>query len=145
MGFIILAKGKQAIFFWSELAWTVVSLGLAWICVASFGLNGAGMAFFGSYIFHGFMIYAIVRRLSGFRWSTENKETGLLFLSLITVVFCWFYLLPFLLTVCLGMVAAVLTGTYSIRVFAKFISFDQLPLPIQRLVIGLGYIHQVRA
>lgn len=37
MGFIILSKGAQNFFFWSELAWTAVYLGLAWICVSSFG------------------------------------------------------------------------------------------------------------
>ena len=94
MGFIILAKGNATFFFWAELAWTVVNVGLSWICLRSFGLNGAGIAFFGSYVFHGLMIYPIVRRLSGFRWSAANRQTGLLFLSLIAVVFCGFYVLP---------------------------------------------------
>ena len=94
MGFIIVAKNSQAIFFGTELAWTVVNVGLTWIGVSFFGLNGAGMAFFGSYVFHGFMIYPIIRRLSGFRWSAANRKTGLIFLSSITVVFCGFYVLP---------------------------------------------------
>ena len=34
MGFIIVAKGAQKIFFWAELAWTVVNVGLSWICVS---------------------------------------------------------------------------------------------------------------
>jgi antigen flippase len=44
MGFIIVAKAKQAIFFATELAWAwaLVSLALTWICVNAFGLNGAG-------------------------------------------------------------------------------------------------------
>jgi hypothetical protein len=29
-------------------------------------LNGAGIAFFGSYVFHGLLIYPIVSVLSGF-------------------------------------------------------------------------------
>ncbi len=78
IGFIILAKGAQNLFFWTELAWTVVHLGLAWACVRSFGADGAGIAFFGSYIFHGFIIYAIVHRVYGFRWSTPNTRTALL-------------------------------------------------------------------
>ena len=53
IGFIIVAKNRQAIFFGTELAWTVVNVGLTWICVNAFGLNGAGIAFFGSYVFHG--------------------------------------------------------------------------------------------
>ena len=41
MGFIVLAKGEQAIFFWTEVAATVVHIGLAWLLVAEFGLVGS--------------------------------------------------------------------------------------------------------
>src|SRR5580704_388187 len=60
MGFIIVAKGNQNLFFLSELAWTIVAVSLAWVCIRSFGLNGSGIAFFGSYVFHGFLTYPIV-------------------------------------------------------------------------------------
>jgi enterobacterial common antigen flippase len=139
MGYIILAKGKQDLFFWSELAWTVVSLGLAWICVTSFGANGAGIAFFGSYVFHGFLIYPIVRRLSGFRWSKANKQTGLLFLSLIAVVFCGPYVLPLIMTISVGTVAVLLSGAYSIRVLLKLISLDQTPNSLQRFRVRFRF------
>lgn len=124
MGFIIVAKAKQNLFFGAELAWTIVSIALAWICIKSFGLKGAGIAFFGSYIFHGFLIYPIVRHLSGFRWSAENLKTGRTFLSLIAMVFCGFYILPRLLAACVGTVAAVLSGAYSIRVLQTLVSSD---------------------
>jgi PST family polysaccharide transporter len=140
MGFIIVAKAKQNIFIVAELAWAVVSLGLAWTCVRSFGLNGAGIAFFGSYIFHGFLIYPIARRLSGFRWSAANIQTGLLFLSLIAVVFCGFYVFPFLVATSVGAMALVLSGAYSIRGLFKLISMEQIPRPMRRLLVGLGFI-----
>jgi enterobacterial common antigen flippase len=133
MGFIIVAKGKQAIFFWCELAWTVVSLGLAWICVGLFGLNGAGIAFFGSYLFHGLLIYPIVHQLSAFRWSIENIRTGLGFLSLIAVVFTGFHVLPFLLAELLGVAAAVLSGAYSLRMLLRLTTLDWLPAPLRRM------------
>jgi enterobacterial common antigen flippase len=137
MGFIIIAKGKQGIFFFAELAWTVVALALAWTCIRSFGLNGAGIAFFGSYVFHGFLIYPIVRRLSGFRWSTVNSRTGLLFASLITAVFCAFYVLPLWLAACLGTVALIGSGFYSIRVLLKLIPLDRVPRPLRRFLLLL--------
>jgi enterobacterial common antigen flippase len=139
MGFIIMAKGKQSIFFCTELSWTLVSLVLAWSCVRFFGLNGAGIAFFGSYAFYGFLLYFVVNRLSGFRWSMANKRTGLLFLFLITAVFCGFYALPLLSACCLGTVAILLSGAYSLRVLFKLISWDQIPRPIRRLLLGFGY------
>jgi antigen flippase len=140
MGFIIVAKGKQNLFFSADLAWTVVAVGLAWVCIGSFGVNGAGIAFFGSYVFHGLMIYPIVRWLSGFRWSRENKQTGLLFLCLIAVVFCGFYVLPTLLAGCVGTLAVILSGSYSLRALLKLISLDQIPRPMRRLLVGFGYV-----
>ena len=117
----------------------MASLGLAWVCVKFLGLNGAGIAFFGSYIFLGLLLYPIVNRLSGFRWSTANKRMGLFFLSLITAVFCGFYVLPFLWAACLGTLATLLSGVYSVRVLVTLISWDQIPSPIRRLLLGFGY------
>ncbi len=116
MGFIIMAKGAQYYLFWTDLAWAVVNVGLSWLCVGAFGVNGAGIAFLGSYVFHGLINYPIVRRLSDFRWSTTNRHTASLFLSLIAVVFCGFYLLPPLWATGIGAVAVLLSGGYSIRV-----------------------------
>jgi enterobacterial common antigen flippase len=140
MGYIILAKGKRGLFFWSELAWTVVSLGLAWSCVTIFGANGAGIAFFGSYVFHAFLIYPIVNRLNGFRWSKENKQTGLLFLSSIAVVFCGFYVLPLFLATSVGTLAVLLSAAYSIRVLLKLTPWDEIPRSMRRLLVGFGFV-----
>ena len=138
MGFVIVAKAKRALFFWAELAWAVVSLGLAWICVRSLGLDGAGIAFCGSYVFHGFLIYPIVHRLSGFRWSVVNMQTGLLFLSLIVAVFCGFYVLPHFVAISVGTLVTLLSGVYSIRALLDLVSLDQIPRPLRRLLAEFG-------
>jgi enterobacterial common antigen flippase len=140
MGFIILAKGAQSYLFWTELAWTVVNVGLSWICVRYFGLNGAGMAFFGSYLLHGFLVYWIVRDLSGFRWSAANRQTALLCLSLIAVVFCGIYVLPAHLAIAIGTSALLLSGAYSMRVLLNLISLDRFPNPIRRLIMRSGLV-----
>jgi enterobacterial common antigen flippase len=140
MGFIIVAKAKQAIYLTTELAWAAVSLGLAWICVKSFGLNGAGIAFFGSYVFYGFLLYPIVHRISGFRWSAENKRTGLVFLSLITIVFSGFYLLPLFWATSLGALSALLGGIYSVRVLLTLVAWDRIPGPVRRLMVIFGFV-----
>jgi PST family polysaccharide transporter len=118
MGFIVVAKGEQKIFIWTEIAATVVHVGLAWLLVAVFGVAGAGMAFFGLYVWHGVLIYVIVRRLSGFEWSAENRRTALLFLPLIGLVFVGLYVLPFWLATGLGTAGVLATGTYSARMLA---------------------------
>jgi len=135
MGFIILAKGQQTYFFWTEVAWTVVNVALSWLCVSSFGLEGAGMAFFGSYVFHGLMIYPVVRRLSGFRWSTESRKTGFVFAALMGSVFCGFYVLPPSIATGLGTLLVILSGAYSIRILLRLVSLDRFPRSIQRLLL----------
>jgi antigen flippase len=134
MGFIIVAKNVQNIFIFAEVAWTVVYLGLAWVCVGAFGLKGAGIAFWGSYVFHVLMVYAIVRKLSGFRCSTENIRTSALFLTLIGVVFSSYYALPPLLAVGIGTLATLLIGIYSIQVLLNLITPDQIPRPVLKLL-----------
>ena len=95
MGFVVVAKNKQQIFFWTELAAALVQVALGWICIAYFGLAGAGMSFFGLYVWHSLLIYWIVRRLSGFRWSAANRKLNLLFLPLSAWSFAGFICFPF--------------------------------------------------
>jgi enterobacterial common antigen flippase len=133
LGFIIIAKGKQGVYFTVQLAWTVASVVLAYMCIGAWGLKGAGIAFFASYIVFGFLVYPVVYHLSGFTWSKVNIQTGLVFLSLIALVFCGFYVLPLLGAGVLGTLTALITGVYSMRVLVTFVSRDKLPAPLRYL------------
>lgn len=144
MGFIIVAKGKQNLFVASELAWTAVAVSLAWLCVKRFGLDGAGIAFFGSYVFHSFLSYAFARGLSGFRCSYDNIRPTLFILILIAIVFCSCYLLPLLWATGIGLVAVIMSSFYSIRTLARWVSFDNLPSPIRRVFNMLGMERHTR-
>jgi antigen flippase len=137
MGYIVLAKGEQKIFFWTELAATVVHVGLAFFLLGRVGLAGATIAFFGLYVWHGLLIYFIVRRLSGFRWSSANRRTGWLFLPLIGLVFCGVYFLPFWLGTVIGVCASLVSAAYSIRAMLTLVSPDHLPAPLRRVLAGL--------
>jgi enterobacterial common antigen flippase len=139
MGFVIMAKGESNIFFWTELAWTIVNVGLSWIFVKSFGLNGAGIAFFGSYIFHGLMIYPIVHGMSGFRWSPENMQTGFVFLFVVAVAFCSCFFLPFWYAFPIGLIALVSSSVYSIRRLLRLIPVERIPQPLRRLLELLSF------
>ena len=69
MGFILLAKGRAAALFWTDLASYSVYVALGWVGLKLFGLPGTGMAFLGLYAFHWCVVYAVVRRISGFALS----------------------------------------------------------------------------
>ncbi len=140
MGYIIVAKGEQTIFFWAELAWTVVNVGLSWICINSFGLKGAGIAFFGSYVFHAIFVYPIVRHMSEFRWSTENYHIGFLFLSSIAVVLCGLYVMPPFAATGVGALAVILSGIYSLHVLTTLAPRDWIPQPLAWLFVRFRFL-----
>jgi PST family polysaccharide transporter len=134
MGYIILAKGARAIFFWTDLAAALVHTGLAFVLIGKFGLSGAAMAFCGLYVWHGILVYWFVRRLTGFRWSVANRRTGLMFLALIAAVFAAFLLLPGWLATLFGSMTAVASGIYSLRVICRLIPLFQIPAFLRPLI-----------
>ena len=79
MGYVIVAKDplQKNLFAARRTSWTVVNISLSWFLVSSHGVRGAGMAFFGSYVFHVLLIFPIVRHMTGFAWSKENVRTAL--------------------------------------------------------------------
>ncbi len=134
MGFIIIAKGHQTTFFSCELAWTLVNLLLGWVCIHLAGLTGAGIAFFGSYLFHGLMLYPVVHRLSGFRWSATNQRLGLAFSAVIAAVFVGFHVIPFAWAVGFGAVSSLLCSVYALRVVLTLVSIDRIPSSIANIL-----------
>lgn len=134
MGYIVLAKGEQAIFFWTDVAATLVHIGLAWLLVKQFGLVGSAAAFFGLYVWHGILIYIISRRLTGFRWSDANLRIGSIFLILSTLIFGTTFVLPLWQAIMLGSVAVLLSGLYSLKMLIKLLPPETLPRPIRRWV-----------
>lgn len=134
MGFIIVAKGNAKVFFLAELAWTIVAISLAYVCISYFGVNGAGMAFFGSYAFHVCLIYPIVHHFTKFSWSKASMHATLFFLSLIALVFSSFYVFPVVVSASIGGLATIVGGVYSIRVLSPLLSSHAVPPRIQRLI-----------
>jgi enterobacterial common antigen flippase len=137
MGFIVLAKGARQTFFWSEVASSATMIGLVWVCVLRFGLSGTGIAFFGSYVLYWFLVYAIVRSMSGFRWSAANKQIGLLYGVLIAVVFVAWYYLPRPLMFVGGSGITLLAGIYSLKKVCALIPLERLPWLARRLIVLL--------
>jgi enterobacterial common antigen flippase len=121
MGFIVVAKRAQIVFFWTEVAAMVVHVGLAWIFVHMFGASGAGIAFLGLYIWHTTLIYVVVRRLTGFRWSAANCRHAMLFLPASALVFSAFYILPLWPALTIGSLVIALTGLYSLRMLVDLL------------------------
>jgi PST family polysaccharide transporter len=136
LSYIVIAKGKQGLFFGTELAWGAVSLVLSWSCIKTFGLPGAGIAFVGSYLFYGIMLFAILKPLTGFQWSWLNVRTGFLLLGAITALLAMFYALPLVLVTWLGVAATAACTFYSLYILAHLLPPERLPVQIRRLLKG---------
>ena len=134
MGFIIVAEGKQGIFLWSESVYTILYLAIAWLLVKHAGVNGAGMAFFASYILHALIVYPIVRWRTGFRWTAANRRMGVAYFGLIGLVFSAFLVLPLWLATITGGLALVLNAAYSVRALVRLVSAHQVPAGLWRLL-----------
>lgn len=106
LGFIILAKGKGVLFFWTETIANGLHIGFAWWGVLFFGLAGTGIAFFIMYVLYTATMIAVARWISGFTWTGNNGRhmlyalplVGLIFLVSQTITESWSMLLGGLLT-----------------------------------------------
>lgn len=134
IGYVVVAKNRQLLFSGTEFAWAVVNLSLTWICVVHFGVVGAGIAFFGSYLFHGALIYPLVRYLTGFGWSRDNLRIGGMFVLSTGAVFASFQVFSLYVATTIGMLATVVSGAVSARALVRLVSPARIPRLLLRLL-----------
>jgi PST family polysaccharide transporter len=115
LGYVIVAKGKGKIFFWTELAANATHVGFIWFGLYFFGLEGTGIAFFVLYIFYTVMIFAVVRRISGFNWSAANLRHGLTISVCIGLAFLFPRLIPQNCALTLGAILTMAMAAYCLR------------------------------
>jgi PST family polysaccharide transporter len=115
MGYIQTAKGKNLLFFCTQLFAHTLHLTLIWFGVTHFGLPGTGMAFFGFCSVQWFVIFYVARRLSGFRWSVANRQLGLMIIPVVTAVFLAPYFVPPVWVMALGVTVTLSVGLYSLK------------------------------
>ena len=127
MGYIIVAKGASKMFFWTEVAATIVHVGLAAMLVPLVGPAGAGMAFCGLYVWHTGLVYWLTRRLSGFRWTPINARLSIGFLAAASLVFSAFQALPMWTAIAFGTAATLVSGVFSLWMLLKLLPADSLP------------------
>jgi PST family polysaccharide transporter len=108
--------------------------------VQLYGLSGAGVAFFLSYVFHGTLVYPVVRRMTGFRWSRENLRTGVIFLASTSVAFVSCHVLPPLSAAVVGTLTLLFSVFFSLRSIWQLTSMHIVPNRIRRLI---AWVHKL--
>jgi antigen flippase len=121
LGFIILAKGKGVLFFWTETIANGLHIGLAWWGVLFFGLAGAGIAFFIMYVLYTTMMIAVSKRISGFAWTRNNGRRMLYALPLVALMFFASKTVTESWAMLLGGLLTVITTFYSLKSLHKIV------------------------
>lgn len=134
LGYVIIAKGRQMIFFFSEVVSHSLHVVLAVLLVPRLGPTGAAIAFLGLYVWQGFMVYAIARHLTQFRWSGANVRTGALFIAASGLVFCATqYLAPWQ-AMAAGTLVTLVLGLHALRSLLSLLPPESLPMPVRALL-----------
>jgi enterobacterial common antigen flippase len=121
IGFVLLAKGKGMIFFWTELISNAVHVVLVWIGVSYFGLEGTGMALFTIYSFYTIMILAVVRRISYFHWTgTSSRLIGIMSVG-IALAFLLPRFMDKKMSLIFGSLLTLLFSIYSLRALYRLV------------------------
>lgn len=138
MGWVVMAKGARKIFFWTELFINALSTALVWIGVSLFGLRGTGIAFFATCAVHLVVVYLIIHRMTGFRWSPATGKLALIFLPLVTAVFAAGQVLPPVPAAAIGLGIAVFAGYYALKTLCQLVAMERLPRVLRKLVRLIG-------
>jgi antigen flippase len=124
IGFVLLAKGKGRIFFWTELTANAVHVALVWAGMTYLGLKGTGTAFFALYVFYTVMILAVVRHLSDFHWTA----TSMRLIGIMSAGIALAFLLPRVMdekiALVFGSLLTLISAIYSLRALYRLVGSE---------------------
>jgi enterobacterial common antigen flippase len=134
MGFILLAKNARGAFIATELAWALCNVIATWGAVQLWGVAGAGIAFFASYVFHVVLIRWVVGRMTGFCWSQRNAVLLVIFVGLAGgALVAHLTLGPHAASV-VGGCALLLSSAASLYGLSQMVPRERLPRQLRRLL-----------
>lgn len=137
MGYVVIARSRRRVFVQVELAWAAANLSLTWFAVQAWGTNGAGIAFFGSYVFHACVLYPIVRRMTGFRlWRSNIVLAAAVFVTCGAVKLAYAFL-PELSALAVGCAATLAAMVLCIARLSHLAGASALPPRFQRAVAAM--------
>jgi len=139
MGYIIVAKGWQRTFIIVEVLAALIHVGLTAILVPMIGVDGAGIAFAGLYLYHALLVYWIVRKKCGFRLSPANAQLFAIFAPATAIAFAGFIWLPFWWATAVGLAVTCACGVFSLYALVRLTPPDVLPRPLLAVLARLGF------
>jgi PST family polysaccharide transporter len=114
LGFVILALGKNRLYFATETSAHIVHVILIAIGLTTIGLESVGMAFSILYIGYTIIVYSVGRQLTGFSWSPETNKVVWFTLATLVTTFIVLQLLPLWIGTILGLLITTITTILSL-------------------------------
>lgn len=87
LGFILLAKGKGRLYFFSEMLFLLVYLAFIYLLYDVFSFEAVGIAYLIAYIVYLFAVFVQGRLLCDFGWTRENLSIGCISFILVLSAF----------------------------------------------------------
>ena len=105
-----------------------------WYGISYFGLPGAGMAFFGLYLFHFLLTYFFAKHLIDFKWSRSNARLIAVLAAVIPTVFLAQTALPTMFSAGLNWAATFAMGAYSIKTLHELVGSEKIRAFARKIV-----------
>ncbi|MEO6233223.1 MAG: O-antigen translocase [Ferruginibacter sp.] len=87
LGFIVVSKGKAKLFALLEISWGFIYIILLYFFTQWMGLEGAGVAFFITYLINWVFVWFSARHLTHFNWNIAVRKQILWMVAAIVLVF----------------------------------------------------------
>jgi PST family polysaccharide transporter len=87
LGFIVVAKARSRLFFFLEIFWLAIFMGVAWTLLDVEGLPAVGIAFVTAYVLYLIVLMGVSYKLTDFSFDQSNLRLMLCYAILVTAAF----------------------------------------------------------
>ena len=133
LGYIILARGKGNLFFWSELVTNLVYIGSIVFGIKLLGMAGIGAAFLVMYIFHTLLMFVLAGILSHFKLEDRGRTLMFIFLPVMVLAFGVSFWMASTIGMLVNLALALVVGVYSLRSLYLLVGPEKVRVYIQHI------------
>lgn len=119
IAFVLLAKSKGGYFFFTEIVYFAVYLGVSYFVFPYLGIVSIGVAYVLAYIFYLIVIYYYLANSSNFRWYSVNIKTFLIGCLFIGFTIMLLFFTTSYVQLLAGICLCILSFAYSVYAFNK--------------------------
>jgi len=132
LGFVLLAKGRSRLFIFAEVLASIFQVVFTLVCMSLWGLEGIGLSFMFLYFAHVFLIFFIIRHLSGFSWTGRSLRLIAACIASCTLTLAAARLLPELPATLTGLALTVSATVACLIMLKKLMGVSGLAFIIRR-------------